>query len=61
MMERVYTCDHCGKKMNEMVDFPDMEFDDVNEYFRADLCRGCLEELTNLVMGFCGKQPKENT
>ena len=59
MMKLVYTCDHCGKKLDEMIDFPDLEFDDVNEYFRADLCRECLKELTRHVTNFCGKQPKE--
>lgn len=59
MVETVYTCDHCGKKMNDMVDFPDMAFDDLNEYFSADLCRICYMELTRKTMSYCGKQPKE--
>lgn len=30
MLNHVYTCDHCGKKLHEMVDFCDLEIDAVS-------------------------------
>lgn len=59
MMKQIYTCDHCGKELNAMIDFIDIDVDDLNEWFNIDLCRSCYEELTRFVIEFCGKKMKE--
>lgn len=53
MRKTVITCDHCGKKINEMIDYPDIEFDVLNESFQADLCSGCYMEIGRIIKQFC--------
>ena len=55
MHKIVYTCDHCGKELDDMKDYTDMEFDDFFDIFRADLCNKCFHELTNVVSKFINK------
>ena len=58
MKEFVITCDHCGKKLDEMKDFIDTEFDTIDEWFKADLCSECHTEISNTIKKFCGKIEK---
>lgn len=55
MHKIVYTCDHCGKDLNEMKDYTDMEFDNFFDIFRADLCNKCFHELNNIVLKYVNK------
>ena len=55
MKELVITCDHCGKKLDEMKDYPDIEFDTLDEFFKADLCSDCYEEISNTIKQFVKK------
>lgn len=52
MKETVVTCDHCGKKLDDMKDYPDTEFDTINDWFRADLCSECYTEISNIIKQF---------
>ena len=56
MRKVIYTCDHCGKKLDEMHDFTDIEFDDFIDYVRADLCFSCLRELNEIVLKYINKK-----
>lgn len=55
MKEMVYTCDHCGKKINEMNDYIDTEFDTIDDWFKADLCSECYKEISQTIKQFCGR------
>ena len=56
MREMVITCDHCGKKINEMKDYPDIEFDTLNGCLEADLCSECYKEVSRIIEEFCFKE-----
>ena len=47
------TCDHCGKEMNSMNDYEDVEFDTFNEWFSTDLCLDCYREISHIIKQFC--------
>jgi hypothetical protein len=55
MKELVTTCDHCGKKLNEMKDYVDTEFNAIDEWFKADLCSECYKEISRTIKEFCGR------
>ena len=55
MKELVTTCDHCGKKLDEMKDYADTEFDVIDEWLKADLCSECYKEISQLIKQFCNK------
>ena len=58
MREMKIYCDHCGKVLDEMKDYVDTEIEAKN-WFKADLCSSCIDELAKLVMGFCGMKGGE--
>lgn len=55
MKKTIFTCDHCGKEMDEMRDYSDMEFKDFYEYMYADLCSECYHELGDIVLQYISK------
>lgn len=55
MKELVTTCDHCGKKLDEMKDYVDTEFNTIDEWFKVDLCSECYAEISKIIERFCGK------
>ena len=56
MKKVIYTCDHCGKELDEMDDYTDMDIDNFIDYVRTDLCTKCLEELNEIVLKFVNKK-----
>ena len=50
---KVY-CDHCGKVLDEMHDYPEQEVGLIR-YELADLCKECLEKLDEIIRAFCKK------
>ena len=56
MYKAIYICDHCGKELDEMKDYPDTEFDNFFDIFRADLCTKCFHELNNIVLRYVNKE-----
>lgn len=54
-----HKCDHCGKRLDEMRDYTDVEIDKYG-LIVADLCEKCYEELTDLITVFLNLQQKNN-
>ena len=46
------TCEHCGKRLDEMHDYVDWEVSLKTRFLSVDICCDCMEELENLVLGF---------
>lgn len=55
MRETKIFCDHCGKVLDEMKDYTDTEID-VIAWFKTDLCTSCADEISDIVLKFCGKE-----
>lgn len=51
-------CDHCGKELNEMVDFTDADIEVAHRLYTVDLCEECFENLNNLVHAFVTNKGK---
>lgn len=49
---KVY-CDHCGKEIDEIVDWVGDEIMIANERIVRDLCSDCAGDLVKLVEDFC--------
>ena len=58
MHKLVYTCDHCGKELDEMHDYTDMRIDDFADFLEVDLCSECYDELNNIVLQYCNKKAR---
>ena len=52
--KRIYTCDHCGKELNETHDYTETEIDCFGIYDKVDLCEKCFNEISKIVTDFCG-------
>lgn len=50
MLIAYHTCDHCGKHLDGMKDYQEVELDML--YGRIDLCAGCYAELIELIKDF---------
>ena len=44
-------CDHCGKELDDMKDYSDIELSVLN-YCKVDLCSKCLNELQDIIDEF---------
>lgn len=53
MKENKIYCDHCGKELNRMTDYDDINIELGHIWRKHDLCAECLEELKTLVDNFC--------
>lgn len=58
MRKTVFTCDHCGKEIDEMKDYPEMQIDDFADFIEVDLCTECYDELNNMVLQYCNKRAR---
>lgn len=58
MRKTVFTCDHCGKELDEMHDYTEIEIRDFADYIEIDLCAKCYDELNNIVLQYCNKEAK---
>lgn len=56
MQKIVYTCDHCGKELNEMHDYVEIEIRDFADYVETDLCAKCYDELNNMLLQYINKK-----
>ena len=54
-----HKCDHCGKRLDEMRDYIDVEIDKYG-LIVADLCVKCYEELSDLITVFLNLKQKNN-
>lgn len=51
---RYHICDHCGKQLNPMKDYEDVELDKYG-LVRADLCTACYNELDIIIQKFLNR------
>ena len=51
MRQLKYFCDHCGKEIPDEYSLLGIEFG-VNDYFKADLCPECINEVDYLIKEF---------
>lgn len=51
-------CDHCGKELDEMHDYPDIEIDTIDKFLQCDLCKDCYRELSQIIYKFANKETK---
>lgn len=51
------TCDHCGKELDDLLDYIDHDVE-ILQWFKVDLCQKCAKELDSYVFNFCGKKEK---
>lgn len=58
MRKTIFTCDHCGKEIDEMKDYSEMQIDDFADFIEVDLCSECYDELNNIVLQYCNKRAK---
>ena len=58
MRKTVFTCDYCGKELDEMHDYTEIEIRDFADYVETDLCAKCYDELNNIVLQYCNKKAK---
>jgi DNA-directed RNA polymerase subunit RPC12/RpoP len=52
----IYTCDHCGKEIDKIRDYTDMEIRDFADYIETDLCARCYDELSDMVLQYINKK-----
>ena len=56
MRKTVFTCDHCGKEMDDMRDYSEMKIDNFIDWIEVDLCSQCFHELNDIVLQYCNKK-----
>ena len=49
-------CDHCGKELDNMRDYVDVDIEFSHIFVNADLCTDCFDELNEIVLKFCKKE-----
>lgn len=54
-----HKCDHCGKELNEMHDYVDVDIDAVGWFNGVDLCKECAEKLEKMVTSFLNRDSDE--
>lgn len=50
-----HTCDHCGKILDDMKDYPNIDIDICCQTVSCDLCNDCVDELAKVVEAFAQK------
>lgn len=55
MTKTTVYCDHCGKELDTMHDYCDIELNLYSAWFNTDLCNECYEELSCKIKEFCNK------
>lgn len=58
MRKTVFTCDHCGKEIDEMRDYSELKIDNFADFIEVDLCAKCYDELNNIVLKYCNKEAR---
>lgn len=56
MRKVTFTCDHCGKELNEMYDCIDIIVDNFIDVVYTDLCLDCEKELNEIVLKYINKK-----
>jgi hypothetical protein len=50
------TCDHCGKKLDDMKDFPEFDINLTERIISVDLCSDCYDELERIMLDFVNRR-----
>ena len=58
MRKTIFTCDHCGKEIDEMRDYPEMKIDNFIDFVEVDLCSDCFRELNEIVLKYVNKKAR---
>lgn len=56
MVRHKIYCDRCGKELNTMRDFNDLQIDLGYKWTTVDLCAECLDKLYEVVCEFCTRR-----
>jgi DNA-directed RNA polymerase subunit RPC12/RpoP len=56
MRKTIYTCDHCGKELNEMNDCIEIIVDNFIDVVYTDLCSDCERELNEIILKYINKK-----
>lgn len=56
MEENKIYCEHCGKEIDPMRDYDNLQIDMGHKWYNTDLCIECLDKLYDIVINFCKKQ-----
>ena len=59
MKDNKIYCDHCGKELDTIHDFDDIQIDMAHKWTTADLCAECLDKLYDLICDFCERKSGE--
>ena len=59
MKKTTYTCDHCGKELNEMQDCIEIIVDNFIDVVYTDLCLDCEKEINEIVLKYINKKQGE--
>ena len=59
MKKTIITCDHCGKEIDGLTDFTDMQIDNFIDYVEVDLCNKCFHELNDIVLQYVNKKKEK--
>lgn len=46
-------CDRCGGKLDEMIDYVDIEIEMNHKWKKMDLCKRCFGEMWDMIDGYC--------
>ena len=52
MKKRLCFCDHCGKEIDALSAFADVNIDNFIDHMKVDLCRKCFRELNDIVLQY---------
>ncbi len=58
MTKNAIFCDHCGKEIDQMIDYDDVTIKCAHEWKDVDLCEDCFNELWDFISKFCTYQEK---
>ena len=61
MKNLIYKCDHCGKQLNGMKDYTEIEIEFCGDKICCDLCQDCYKELLKRTKDFVKGEFKQNT
>lgn len=56
MQKMIFTCDHCGKELDEMHDYTDIGIDNFVDWYETDLCSGCFHDLNEIILKYINKK-----
>lgn len=46
-------CDRCGSKLDEMLDYVDIEIEMNHKWKMMDLCKKCFNGMWDIIDGYC--------